>query len=181
MVYGKRQMPDADQSRDERGIRGMALMDKFTQIWKRLFYHWRRDRFDSELEEEMRFHIEKKIEDNIAAGMSSSSARFAAQLEFGNQTLLREASREVWVFSLADTLWQDLRYGARNLLKHAILSTTIILTLTLGIGVSSGVFTLINAVVLRPRVDKDPDSFVRLYSTYTTDPTHPGLPGRTTL
>src|SRR5262245_50639962 len=72
-------------------------------------------------------------------------------------------------------LWQDLSYAARGMRKHAVLSTVVIATLTLGIGISSGVFTLINAVALRARVDKDPDTFARVFSLHASDPTRAGL------
>lgn len=78
-------------------------------------------------------------------------------------------------------LWQDLRYAARGLRKHALLSTVVVATLTLGIGISAGVFTLINATALRARIDKDPGSFVRVFSSYTRDTLRPGRPGDTTL
>ncbi len=79
------------------------------------------------------------------------------------------------------TLWQDLRYAARSLRRHTVLSVTVLATLTLGIGLNTAVFTLINADSLRPHVDKDPESFLRVHTTYTKDPTHPGYPGKMTL
>ena len=79
------------------------------------------------------------------------------------------------------TLWQDLRYAARSLRRHSVLSVTVLATLTLGIGLNTAVFTLINADSLRPHVDKDPDSFLRVHAAYTKDPTHPGYPGKMTL
>ena len=79
------------------------------------------------------------------------------------------------------TLWQDFRYAARSLHRHTVLSLTVLATLTLGIGVNAAVFTLINADALRPHVNKDPDSFLRVHAAYTKDPTHPGYPGKVTL
>jgi predicted permease len=79
------------------------------------------------------------------------------------------------------TLWQDLRYAARSLRRHTVLSVTVLATLTLGIGLNTAVFTLINADSLRPHVDKDPESFLRVHAAYTKDPTHPGYPGKLTL
>src|SRR2546429_2617128 len=79
------------------------------------------------------------------------------------------------------TLWQDLRYAARNLHRHTVLSLTVLATLTLGIGVNAAVFTLINADALRPHVNKDPDSFLRVHAAYTKDPSHPGYPGKVTI
>jgi len=78
-------------------------------------------------------------------------------------------------------LLQDLRYSVRTLRKHALLSIVVVTTLTLGIGVSAGVFTYYNAEFLRARVDKDFDSFVRVYAAYTRDPALPGRPGWATL
>src|SRR5262245_36939857 len=78
-------------------------------------------------------------------------------------------------------LWEDLRFSVRSLRKHALLSTVVIATLTLGVGFSAGIFTLINAIYLRAKVDRDHDSFAEVYSVYTNDPTRPGRPGRTTL
>ncbi len=78
-------------------------------------------------------------------------------------------------------LWQDICYAARSLRKHALLSAVVIATLTLGIGISAGVFTLINAVAFRAPVDKDYDTFVRIYSAYTKDPARPGRPEAVTL
>src|SRR5215813_8511493 len=78
-------------------------------------------------------------------------------------------------------LWQDLRYSVRSLRRHALLSMVVIATLTLGVGFSAGIFTLINANYLRARVEKDHDSFAQVYSAYTNDPTVLGRPGETTL
>jgi hypothetical protein len=78
-------------------------------------------------------------------------------------------------------LWQDLRYSLRSLRKHALLSTVVIATLTLGVGFSAGIFTLIKAIYLRAKIDKDHDSFAQVHSVYTQDPTRPGRPGGTTL
>src|SRR5215510_9785650 len=78
-------------------------------------------------------------------------------------------------------LWQDLRFSVRSLRENALLSAVVIATLTLGVGFSAGIFTLINAIYLRAKVDKDHDSFVEVYSVYTQDPTRPGAPDRTTL
>ncbi len=85
------------------------------------------------------------------------------------------------VLRLIDDLRNDIRFAFRSVRKHALLSTTVVVTLALGLGVSSAVFDFVDATALRARVDKDPDSFVRVFTTYTTDPAHPGQPGKTTL
>jgi predicted permease len=79
------------------------------------------------------------------------------------------------------TLWQDLRYAVRSLRRHTVLSVIVLATLTLGVGLNTAVFTLINADTLRTHVEKDPDSFLRVHAAYTKDPAHPGYPGKVTL
>jgi hypothetical protein len=66
------------------------MMDKLSQLWRRLLFYLRRDRFDRELEEEMRFHLEMKAQENAEAGMEPLEARYAARRQFGNLTLLWE-------------------------------------------------------------------------------------------
>src|SRR5262249_56888233 len=90
---------------------------KLLQLCGRLLFYLRRDRFDRELEEEMRFHLEMRAEENLAAGISPEEARYAAQRQFGNQTLLQEVSRNMWAVRSIETLFQDLRYGLRMMSK----------------------------------------------------------------
>jgi macrolide transport system ATP-binding/permease protein len=136
------------------------LFDKLSQLWRRLLFYARRDRFDRELEEEMRFHLEMKAEENLAAGVSQEEARYVARRQFGNQTLLQEVSRDMWGVRSIETLVQDLRYGSRILLKHPGFTFTAALTLALGIGVNTALFTVFDALMLKPLPVKDPDSLV---------------------
>src|SRR5262247_1913613 len=91
------------------------MLDKLSQLWRRLLFYLRRDRFDRELEEEMKFHLEMKAETNLTAGMSPEEACYAAQRQFGNLTLLKETSSESWGFRSLEALWQDFRYSLRIL------------------------------------------------------------------
>ncbi|MEN3331159.1 MAG: hypothetical protein V7641_524 [Blastocatellia bacterium] len=132
------------------------------QLWRRLTYYSRRDQFDRELQEEMQFHLEMKAEQNVAAGMSPQAALSAAQRQFGNSLLLREASREVWIFRPFEALVQDLRFGWRLLARSPVLTLVAVLSLAIGIGVISTVFTFVNAVMFRPLPLPDSGRLVRI-------------------
>jgi predicted permease len=141
----------------------------------------RRSRMESEMDAELRFHIEAFAEDLMRDGMPRPEALRRARIEFGGIERVKEEGREARGAGLVDRLCSDIRFALRNLRKHAVLSAIVVITLALGLGASTAVFTFVDATALRARVDKDPDAFVRVYSTYTTDPANPGQPGSTTL
>jgi len=139
--------------------------------------------------EELAQYLDDHYAESLADGATEAEAYRQTLTELQDSELLahelRRAERQVApepivlgtnrrTNMIAD-LWQDLSYAARGMRKHAVLSTVVVATLTLGIGISSGVFTMINAVALRARVDKDPDTFVRVFSLDTSDPARPGL------
>ena len=136
------------------------------EIWRRLTFYWRQDQFDRELEEEMRFHLEMKTEDNLAAGMETEEARYAARRQFGNQTLLREVVSEMWRFKPIETLFQDLRYGMRMLLKQKGFTAVAMLTLGLGIGANTAIFSVVNAVLIRSLPFRNPDRIVMVWENF---------------
>jgi putative ABC transport system permease protein len=124
-----------------------------------------RKRADQELEEEIRTHLELETQEKIEAGLSPEEARYAAQRAFGGVALAKEKSRAIWGFGLLETLWQDLRYGSRMLLKHLGFTVVAVLTLALGIGMNTALFTIFYAFVIRPLPVKDPESLVRVDRT----------------
>src|SRR5262245_30956409 len=113
----------------------------------------------------MRFHLEMKAEENLAGGASPEEARYAAQRRFGNQTLLQEVSRDIWGFRYLETLVQDLCYGARMLLKNPGFTLIAVITLALGIGANTAIFSVTSALVLRPFDFHDLDRLVWVYET----------------
>jgi predicted permease len=109
-----------------------------------------RGKIYDDLAEEMRLHLEEKIERLMASGKSRKDAESQAKREFGNATLIEERSREVWQWPTLESIWADLKYALRHLLKHPGFAITAIVTLALGIGANVVVFSVLNALVLQP-------------------------------
>ena len=114
----------------------------------------------SDLESDIQNHIEIETEDNIARGMSPEEARYAAIRKFGNVTRVMEDTREVWAIQWLDHLMQDLRFALRGIRKSPLFATVVVLTLALGIGANTAIFTIIDAVMLRAIPVSDPQHLV---------------------
>src|SRR5262249_21732306 len=124
---------------------------------------WFQRKREDELEEELQAHLRMAAQDRLERGESREEAEASTRRELGNIGLIKEVTREMWGWTSVERMLQDLRFGARMLRRNPVFATVAVLTLALGIGASTAIFSVVYGVLLRPLQYERPEQIVRVF------------------
>lgn len=139
----------------------MRWMDRLASARRSVFG---RQRVESELDAELQFHLDQQIEEHVAAGMAAEEARSLARRSLGGLIQVKEQCRDSLGLTLVDDLLQDVRYAVRTMTRNPSFTIAAVVTLALGIGATTAIFSVVDAILLRPLPYKNSDRIVRIVS-----------------
>ena len=131
-----------------------------TSFFRKFTWWLQRRRKEDELREELQFHLAEEADERQADGLPEDQARWAARRDLGNVTLLREDTRTLWSWILLEQLAQDVRYGLRTMFKNRLFTALAALSLALGIGANTAIYSFMDSILLRSLPVSDPASLV---------------------
>src|SRR5215472_14268298 len=145
------------------------------ELWRRLAAFLRWNQLPTDLQEEMRLHVELRAEQKKQSGIGPGEAQYAARRQFGNALHFMEISREVWTWRWLEILAQDLSYALRMLRQRPVQSAITLSILALTIGANTAVFSLIDAWLIRPLPFRNPDQLVIVLGSEVRRPSEPAI------
>jgi hypothetical protein len=146
-----------------------------TSLFRKFKWWLERRRKEDDLREELEFHLSEEADERRADGLTAGQARQAALRDLGNVTLVREDARTVWTWTLLEQLVQDLRYALRMMIRNPAFSTLAVLSLALGIGANTAIYSFMDSILLRSLPVSDPASLAVV--KWRSGPVTFGAPG----
>jgi hypothetical protein len=137
-------------------------------ILRRFLNLWRGRSLDSEFDDELHFHLEMRIESNLRGGLSRRDAEAEARRHLGSALFVKEGMREARMIGWLDTMSRDVRHGLRLYRRYPVLAGLAVLTLALGIGANTAIFSLLNAVLFRPLPFPQPERLAAVLDGFRT-------------